>query len=754
MKTKNAYLFRASIVLFAMLMLPYYTFAQNKTGYKNLREALLSSRKLRGASGPRSLNWIDNGNRYSYITVNDSTKKEEIRSFNPKSNKDELILSASTLTFPDTNKPFTYRSFQWARDSKHLVFQTNFRKIYRRSGISDYYIYSLKDKSLKLAAKDARTAEVSPDGSMVGIERNGNMFVYNFSEKKETQLTNDAKGNIFNGHYDWVYEEEFGKAQAWNWSPDSKYIAYWQFDESGVPIFQMTNFEGTHPKYVKIAIPQPGDKNPKVRIGVINVKTQKHIWLDTGIEGDYYIPRVYWTSEPNTLALMTLNRAQNDLKLFFFNVKTGKRRLVMQERNDTWVAIFNFYTNVEDMMYFPKNTKEFFWVSDRTGYYQIYRYGYDGKLINQVTKGNWDVIKSVGINPQTKTVYYTSAEASPLEEQLYSVNFDGTNKKKLTTVPGFHQINMSPNAKYYIDAYSNINLPRQIELWSTDGNMIKKLEDNNSVNKYIASHEYSHKKIFSFTTSDGVKLDCSMIMPTNFDSTKKYPAVLTIYGGPESHSVYNSFNFSGWDQYLAQKGYFVIDVNNRGNANYGSKFMKVVYKQLGKWESHDFTETAEYLAKLPYIDGSRIAIMGTSYGGYSTTFTMLTHPGVFKVGIANSPVTDWRLYDDIYTERYMGTLPDNKEGYKNSSDMTYADSLKGHLLLVHSMSDDNVHPRNTMQLLTALTNAGKDVDLRIYPPGAHGAAYNLSSYILEHEVYYQYLERYLKGNCSLPNLNQ
>ncbi len=750
---KQKYLLKASIFIFALIILPYATYGQGKTEYKNLREALLSSGKLRGKSGPRSLNWIDNGSRYSYTTRNDSTKREEIRSFNPKTMKDELIFDSSNLTFPDTNWKFTYRSFQWARDSKHLVFETNFRKIYRRSGISDYYIYSLKDKSLKLAAKDARTAELSPDGSRVGIERDGNMYVYDFASKKETQLTNDATNEIFNGHYDWVYEEEFGQAQAWDWSPDSKYIAYWQFDESKVPVFQMTNFEGTHPKYVKIPIPQPGDPNPSVRIGVIDVNSHKHIWLDSGLSGDFYIPRIYWTSEPNVLAMMTLNRAQNDMKLFFFNVKTGEHHLVMEEKNDTWVAIFNFYTGVNDMMYFPEKVREFFWVSDRSGYYQIYRYNYDGKLINRVTNGDWDVIKVFGINPDTKKVYYTSAEASPLEDQLYSINFDGTSETRLTKVPGFHRINMSPNTEYFLDSYSNVNLPQQVELWSTNGKMIKKLEGNNSVNDYIKNHEYSHTELFSFTTTDGQKLDCSMVKPFKFDPTKKYPVILAIYGGPESHSVYNSFNSSGWVQYLAQNGYIVVNVNNRGNANYGSKFMKIVYKQLGKWESHDFAETAKYLASLPYVDGSKMAIMGTSYGGYSTTFTMLTHPGVFKVGIANSPVTDWRLYDDIYTERYMAPLDDNKEGYKNSSDMTYADSLKGHLLLVHSMSDDNVHVRNTMQLLTALTNANKDINLRIYPPGAHGAAYNLSSYILEHEVYMQYLERYLKGNCDLPNLN-
>ncbi len=739
-----------SVVLFFSISLC----AQEKESFRNVRDALAASGKLHGKSGPKSLNWIDGGNRYSYITTNDSARREEIRSFDPATGSDRLIFDATGVTFPDTTTPFNYKSFQWAHDSRHILFETNFRKIYRKSGESDYYVYSLADRSLKAAAMNARTAELSPDGSMVGYERGGNMFVYDFANKSETQLTDDATKDIFNGHFDWVYEEEFGEPQAWNWSPDSKYIAYWHFDESPVPIIQITNYEGLQNKWVRIPIPQVGDPNPIVKVGVLDVKTHKNIWLDPGLTGDYYIPRLYWTSEPNTLAMMTLNRAQDDMNLFFFNVKTGERRLVMEEKSKTWVSIFNFYTNVNNMIFFPQGIHQFFWVSDTSGYYQIYRYNYDGNLVNRVTHGDWDVIKIVGIDPQKKIIYYTSAQASPLQVQLYSVGFDGTHENRLSEVPGLHHFDMSPNCKYYVDSYSNISLPMQVELWRTDGKMVKKLEGNTSVEKYLATHEYSPKELFSFTTPDSVRLDCSMIRPFNFDSTKKYPVVFTIYGGPESHSVYNSFETSGWDEWLAQNGYIVIDVNNRGSADYGRAFMKIVYGKLGYWESHDFAATARYLATLPYVDAGEMAIMGTSYGGYSTIYTMLTHPGVFKVGMANSPVTDWRLYDDIYTERYMGLLNQNGKGYIKSDCMTYADSLQGKLLLVHSDMDDNVHPINTMQLLTALTNAGKDVSLRIFPPGAHGAVYNEASRVLLYRIYTQYLNLYLKGNCTDLNLNQ
>lgn len=742
-----------SLIVMGLLFVPVTIFAQQKEPYQSVPQALMSSGQLSGKSGPRNVNWIDNGNRFSYTTFNPQTGQEEIRSYDPKTGKDELIFDAKNLTFPGTDKPFQYRSFQWAKDSKHIVFETNFHKIYRRSGTSDYYIYSLADKTLKLAAKQARTATLSPDGSMMGYERDGNMYVYSFATKKETQLTNDATKHIFNGHYDWVYEEEFGQPRAWRWSPGSKYIAYWQVNESKEPVAQMTDYAGAHPKYVKIRYPQPGDTNPTVKIGVVNVKTGSKIWLSTGLTGDFYIPRIYWTSEPNILAVVTLNRPQNHLQLFFFNVVTGKRRLVMQERSKTWIDIYDFYAGVQDMFTFPPKLHEFFWISDRTGYQHIFRYDYSGKLINQITKGSWSVTRIEGIDTRHKKIYYTSTEATPLQRQLYSINFNGRHQKRITKIPGQHNFDMSPNTKYYFDSYSNVSTPRHVELRSTRGKMIKSYVDGSSVKKYLSDHEYSPKELFHFTTSDGQRLDASMIKPVPFDSTKKYPVIMAIYGGPGSQSVYDSFENNGWFEYMAQHGYIIVDVNNRGNANYGSKFEKIVYKHLGKWESHDFVETAKYLSTLSYVDSKNMAIMGTSYGGYMTTYTMVTHPGVFKVGIANSPVTSWRLYDTIYTERYMGLLKDNEEGYKTSASTTYAANLQGHLLLIHSAMDDNVHVRNTMQFLTALAKAGKDATLRFYPPGRHGAFFDLNSYMLGYKVYTHYLNRYLKGACDQSNIN-
>jgi len=722
---------------------------QEKETFSSLRDALVSEGILAGSSGPSDVNWIDGGKRFSYTTGSGS--REEIRAYEPATGKDTLLFTAKGRTFPGTDSAFAYRSFQWASDSRHLVFQTHFEPIYRRSGTADFYVYSLDDGSMTPAARGARTAELSPDGSLLGFERDGDMYVWDMAAGKETRLTSDATEHVFNGHFDWVYEEEFGMAQAWKWSPDSRHIAYWQVDESAEPVVQLTDYQGRHPEWTRIRIPQPGDANPTVKIGVVDVRTGKKVWLDPGLQGDHYVPRVYWTSRPDTLAVVTLDRPQQTMKLFFFDVTTGGRRLVRTWTSDTWIDVYDFYAGIQDMLTFPRGTDQFFWISDRDGWQHVYRYDYSGKLVDQVTSGKWSVTRVEGIDPSSRTVYYTSTQASPLERQLYAVDFDGSHTRRLTTEEGTHHIDMSPDTRYYIDRWSSLDTPRQVELWATGRKKLQTLEDNAPTSRWLRSHAYSTPVPFSFTTSDSVPLDAAMVRPIPFDSSRRYPVVLAVYGGPGSQEVYDRFNAfdegpsPAWAQWLAQQGYIVVGVNNRGSNNYGSAFMKTVYDHLGRWESHDFAETARYLAGLPYVDPSRIGIMGTSYGGYATVYTMEMYPGLFPVGIANSPVTDWELYDTIYTERYMGLLDDNRDGYRESSAVRNAGTLEGRLLLIHSMMDDNVHPRNTMQLLTALTNDGKDVDLRIYPPGRHGAAYNGMSLLLMRQVEFGFLQRELGG---------
>jgi dipeptidyl-peptidase-4 len=733
-----------------VICLPLAASAQEKQRFANMDEAMQAGAILSGRQGPRNVNWIEGGMRFSYTDRDARTGTPVIRAYDPATGKDTDLFTTTGLTFPGTNQPFSYDAFQWAQDSRHLVFQSNFQPIYRRSGISDFYIYSLADRSMQLATKGARTGELSPNGAMLGFERDGDMYVTNLSTHQEKRLTRDASEHVYDGHFDWVYEEEYGQAQAWKWSPESSYIAYWQLNDSAEPMIQISDYSGLHQDWEKLRIPQVGDSNATVRIGVVNVSTGQNTWLETGEKGEFYIPRIYWTSRPDTLAVITLNRPQNTMKLFFFDVKTGGRRQVMTETSKTWIDVYDFYAGVDDMMTFPSDSHEFFGLSDRDGFQHLYRYDYSGKLINQVTRGNWSVTRVEGSDAKKQTIYYTSTEASPLQRQLYSVRFDGTDKRRITTAEGRHKINMSPTATYFIDRYSSLRQPTQVEVWATPGQKLRTLENNEATIRWLQSHAYSFPEIFSLTTSDGAHIDGSIVKPIPFDPGRRYPVIFDIYGGPGSQQVYDQFNDeyspSAWRQWLAQEGYIVVGVNNRGTNNYGSAFMKVVYKHLGKYEALDFAEAARYLAKQTYVDPKRVAIIGTSYGGYSTVYTMEMYPELFPVGVANSAVGDWRLYDTIYTERYMSLLSDNLSGYLESAPIEQAPKMRGNLLLIHSMMDDNVHPQNTMQLLTALTNAGRDADLRIYPPGRHGAAYNAMSARLIRQVTDSYLALYLKGD--------
>jgi dipeptidyl-peptidase-4 len=731
------------LLLFVALFNPELR-AQEKQRLQSVAQALSIGGMLSGGSGPSNVIWIDGGNRYSYSILNRETGTQEIRSYEPANGKDALIFSPVGFKTSD-DRPFRYTSFEWADDSKHILFQTNFRPVFRRSGISDYYFYSVDKKTLQLVVKDAGTAQLSPDGKWIGYERGGNMFVYEFATAKETQLTTDGQTHIFNGKFGWAYEEEFGLAQAWEWSPDSRYIAYWQEDESEVPIFQMTDYADQTAEYVQIRYPKVGQTNPKVRIGVVNVSTGAQQWMNVNESGDFYIPRINWTAQSGLLSIMVLNRAQNHLKLYFADVVSGTSRVIYQEKSPTWIDVFDFFAGIMHYLYFPEGMKEFLWVSDIDGWAHIYRYDYNGKLLGQVTKGQWEVTYVHAINPKTRTIYYTSTEASPLERHLYAIGFDGKGKKQLSKQAGNHLFIVAPHGKYFIDRWSNVNTPRQVELWSSTGKLLKKYEDGQSVKEYIAKNHYSPRELFSFTTTDGQRLDGYMIKPHDFDPNKRYPVLVDIYGGPGAQGVYNQWESGGWTQWLAQQGYLVVNVNNRGSGGYGSAFEKVVYKQLGKYEALDFAETAKYLKTLPYVDGENMAIRGHSYGGYMSSYTMATHPGVFKLGIVGAPVTDWKLYDSIYTERYMGLLEDNQEGYKQSAVTTHAPKVKGRLLLAHSGMDENVHMQNTMQLVQALTDAGIDADLRIYPPGAHGVAYNQASYRLLYETYTRYLDHLLKN---------
>lgn len=742
---------KAWIPLAALLLLSITTIesqAQERQRYQTLQHALFSAGQLNGDQGPQNITWIDGGDRFSYMEYSFERETNEIMAMNPETGEEELIFRNSDHTYPNSEDPFQFRSFQWSQDFRFLVFQTDFRPIYRYSGNADYYYYSLEEETFALIAKDAFTAELSPDGQKVAYHRQGEMYVFDLNRAVETQLTFDSSENLYNGRFGWVYEEEFGLVQAWKWSHDSRSIAYWQSDEDHIERFVSTDYEGQYPEYTDIPYPKVGSENPSIKMGVVNVETGENRWLNLDL-GDGLVPRIYWTSNPETLAVVEMNRQQNELKLHFFDAKTGLGRVVLEEKSEVgWIDVFDFFAGIDDHFFFPNDREEFLWISDRNGFKHLYRFDYDGNLINQVTDGDWQVTNVFAVNSDMERIYYESTQAGPMERHLYSIRFDGSDQVQYTQEPGRHSFSMGPNGRYFIDRWSNVETPLQVELWTTvtvnGGQMIRKMVDNESVSDYIHQYVYAPRELFSFTTSEGINLDGFLIKPIDFDPDKSYPMVMMVYGGPSAQGVYNQFETNAWVQYLAQEGFVIANINNRGSGGYGRDFEKSVYLNLGVKEASDYVETARYLANYDWVDGKNMAIRGHSYGGYMAAMTMVLHPGVFKAGIVGAPVTDWRLYDTIYTERYMGLLEENEENYINSSVMAHAGRLQGNLFVAHSSMDENVHIQNTMQMITAFTNAGKDVDLRIYPPGTHGVAYNQQSYILLHQAYTNFLNRHLK----------
>jgi dipeptidyl-peptidase 4 len=620
---RNLSIVSALSLLCFIFSIPEGTEAQEKQKYQDVRQALSMSGHLSGQTGPQNIIWIEGGERYSYYSDPSQTGFREIRAYSPSDDSDELIFSPSDHTFPGTDSTFDFRSFQWSQDFQYLVFQTNFTPVYRYSGISDYYYYSLDDQTIERVAENAFTAELSPDGQKVGYGRDGELFVFDLDSREDKQLTFDADVNLFNGRFGWVYEEEFGKVQAWEWSPDSRFIAYWQSDERHVKRFVSTDYEGQYPEYTDIPYPKVGAENPTVRIGVVDIESGENVWLDFD-PGEGYIPRMYWTSIDEQLALVHLNRAQNHLQLYFFNVTDGSGHLVMEETSEAgWIDVYDFFAGIDDLFFFPADREEFLWVSDRDGWSHLYRYDYNGNLLTQVTSGDWEVTNVHAVNSELETIWYESTEVNPLERHLFSIQLDGNNKHRYTDIPGRHSFSMGPDGTYYIDRYSNINTPTQVELRTTEngGKLLKKLVDNESVNQFKQQFYYSPRELFSFTTSDDQELDGYIIKPFDFDPDQKYPLVLNIYGGPGAQGVYNQFETSGWTQYLAQLGYVVVNVNNRGSGGYGHDFEKIVYKNLGYWEAKDFVETVTYLSE-EYMTG----LMETGWQSADTAMAVIWLP--------------------------------------------------------------------------------------------------------------------------------
>jgi dipeptidyl-peptidase-4 len=560
-------------------------------------------------------------------------------------------------------------------------------------------------------------ATFSPDGKKVGYVRDNNLYYKELSSGKTCQVTTDGKLNsIINGSCDWVYEEEFSFTKAFEFSPDSRYIAFYRFDETNVPEFTMTNYTGElYPENVEYKYPKVGMENSKVSIHIYDTKTKKTATVDRTSEPNGYIPRIKWTWDPNQLCVFWMNRHQNHLELLLANSTTGKTKVMFQEDN-------KYYIEIVDDFRFLKNQNGFLWASEQDGFNHLYLYDIEGKLIRQLTSGNYDVITVKGVDEKNNIVYYQAAARSPMEREIYSIGLDGKNKKLITDKPGMNDVQFSTTYDLYVWDHSTINSPSTIGIYDRSGKEIRILEDNANLKKLQAECQVQPVDFFQFTTSEGVTLNGYQIKPYDFDPAKKYPVFMYLYGGPGSQEVLDGWIGSDywWFQSLAQQGYIIACVDNRGTGARGQDFRKITYMQLGHYETIDQIEAAKYLGRQPYADSTRIGIFGWSYGGYMSSLCLLKGNDVFNTAIAVAPVTNWKWYDSIYTERYMRDEKENKSGFEDNSPINFVDRLTGNYLLVHGGSDDNVHFQNSAEMAGALIRANKQFDTYYYPNRNHG----------------------------------
>jgi dipeptidyl-peptidase 4 len=633
----------------------------------------------------------------------------------------EVVVSENDLKMDGKIIPID--DYQFSPNETKILIATGTEQIYRHSTRENYYVYDRKTKVLTAVSNGEKQmyASFSPDGTKVGFVRGNNIFIKDLASGKETQVTGDGSyNNIINGATDWVHEEEFAFSTAYFWSPDSKKIAYYKFDESKVKEFSFNEFnKQLYPTEYKFKYPKAGEDNSIVTIHVYDLLSASDKLIDIGTETNQYIPRVKWTKDPSILSIVRMNRYQNKLDLLFNNVAKGESKLVYTESCDTYIDI---HESQGDYVYFSADKLNFYIMQERDGYNHIYKYDMTGKLVNQVTKGNWDVVNFQGIDEKTKTIFYTASETTATEKDVYSIKTDGTGKKKVSTEKGTHFPEFSKGMKYYINTFSTANKPSFISIYNAKGKQIRILENNEKLVKKMEAFDISNKELFMFKTSEGIELNAWMIKPSNFDATKKYPVFLTFYGGPGSNKVNNSFDGRDffWHQLLTEKGFIVMCVDNRGTMYRGKAFKHSTYKQLGKLEVADQIETAKYLGQLPYVDKTRIGTFGWSYGGYLSSLCITKGADYFKMAIAVAPVTNWRYYDNIYTERFMSLPQENASGYDDNSPINHVSKLKGKYLLIHGSADDNVHYQNTMEMVNALVNANKQFDLFIYPDKNHG----------------------------------
>jgi len=608
----------------------------------------------------------------------------------------------------------TFEGFLMSPDEKRLLVYTNSEKIYRHSFKASYYYYDTRRNHVrKLTENNGKQMDpvFSKDGRMLAYVLNNNIWLAKFDFDTESQVTKDGEaGKIINGATDWVYEEEFGVTSLMDFSPDNTLLAFVRFDESAVKEFSFQYYQGKlYPELYSFKYPKAGESNSEVSCNVFDIQSKTIRKMDVPSVNVEYIPHIEFASDDN-LAVMTVNRNQNEFNMYSANPRSTVSRVILNEKNDRYVSNL-LYKSV----YFFNN--QFVYLSEKDGYNHIYLYSATGIQQKQLTSGNYDVIKVLGVDPVKKAIYYQSAEESPLKRAVYKVDTEKGTKTKLSEKSGTNDAGFSAGCKYYVNTWSDLQTPSLVTINDANGKQVRVVEDNSRLKSQIASLQIGKKEFITVKSKDGQDLNAWILKPANFNSSKRYPLVMIQYSGPNSQQVLDRFSID-WEYYLANQDFIVACVDGRGTGARGEEFRKCTYMNLGIKESDDQIESAKYFSSLPYVDSDKIGIWGWSYGGYNVLMSM-SRGNIFKAGVAIAPVTDWRFYDTVYAEQFMRTPQQNQTGYDNGAPISMARNLNGNLLLVHASADDNVHFQNSMEYANALIKADKHFDMFVFPDLNH-----------------------------------
>jgi len=703
------------IILFLFLIISPRSFADNPEGKLTLED--IYKKHVFAERDVDGFRWMNDDDYYTTLKRDNSSGEQYIIKFEAITGKPvDTLLNTKVLTTTE-GKALTINDYTFGPKEKKVLLTVEKESIYRRSSKAFYYVYEFQYNEFERLANGGKEsfATFSPDGKRIAFVRDNNLILKDLDTKKIRNVTDDGLVNhIINGMGDWVYEEEFSLSKAFAWSPDGKKIAFFTFNESQVKEYDIQVWGKLYPKEYKFKYPKAGEQNSRVSISVYSIEDNRTTKMNTGDEADIYIPRIKWLPDGEILSIIRMNRLQNKLEILHADVNTGNSAIIYQETCDTYIDLE--YT--DDLTYLSDGS--FVKSSERDGYKHIYYYDHGGKLIRQVTSGNWEVSDLIALDEKRKILYFVSTEDSPLERYLYKISLNGKRKTRVSEFDGINRPVFSSGLSFFINWNNSASRPTKITLHKSNGHLIRVLEDNKLLQKTAKEYALAKKEFFSFVTVDSIHLNGYMLKPVNFDSSKKYPVLMTVYGGPGSQTVQNSWERQYWHHLLTQKGYIIVSVDNRGTGGRGRAFKHSTYKKLGKLEAFDQIQAAKYLRGLPYVDADRIGIWGWSYGGYMSALVLFTGHEFFKAAIAVAPVTSWRYYDTIYTERYLQRPQDNPDGYDDYTPLAHAGELTGAFLLIHGTGDDNVHFQNSIELQRALILAGKQFRSFYFPDKNHG----------------------------------